>query len=268
MPDNEILQQANEAYDQLKFSKARRLFVRIPQEDWDAETYRRMAYCGLTRKKYKLAEKFARKAIEIDPNLIKAHAYLSGILVGLKRYDEAEQAIETANALLDDPEDKLFESIWNQYAQIKFYQKDYDSAAMYAQKSLEINPEGQYPHLVMMDILNKQKKSKDALEEMKITYQIQPSPRLFYLLIRQYSATYSWVLVAILWLVFGLITVVASIQVAAIILITYFIGVIVLHIIMVRDRNMAYVLLGIVGYLLLMTLLCLGLRIVEVIYAQ
>lgn len=309
MPDNEMLQQANDAYDQLNFRKARKLFLRVPQEEWDVETFRRMTYCELTRKKYKPAEKFARKAIEIDPGLIKAHlnrsygllglrryqkaekavltaielledtdekdslpsqAYLnlSGVLTMLKRYDEAEQAIETAIALLEDTEDNLFETIWNQYAQIKFYQEDYDAAGMYAQKSLEINPEGQYPHLVMMDILNKQKKTKDALKEMKIAYQIQPSPRLLYLLIRQYSATYSWVLVAILWLVFGLISVVTSIQVAAIILTTYFIGAIVLHIIILRDRNRAYILLGIVGYILLMTFLCLGLRIVEVIYSQ
>ncbi|MEE4195937.1 MAG: hypothetical protein V2J07_12125 [Anaerolineae bacterium] len=307
MPDIDMLQQANEAYDELKFRKARKLFLRVSQENWDAETYRRMAYCEITRKKYKLVESYARKAVEMDPGLFKAHLYLSTGLIGLKRYkeaeqvarttielsedtdekdslpsqaylnlsglftmlkryDEAEQAIETAIALLDDAEDKLFESIWNQYAQIKLYQKDYDSAAMYAQKSLEFNPDGSYPHLVMTDILNKQEKFKGALEELKIAYRIQPSIRLLLLLLPKYLLAYRVLYLGFMTALFSLIAIIFNAWLALIVFVFGGIGTFIYGITRKKEWNWGYVVLATMATWMVLTLIYLGIVIFGVFW--
>jgi TolB-like protein/tetratricopeptide (TPR) repeat protein len=81
------------------------------------------------------AERLYKKAIEADPSNVTAHEWYGYYLVVMNRMSEADGEIK--RALEIDPASPLLNTT---YAELKYYQRDYDGAILQAQKTLEEYP--------------------------------------------------------------------------------------------------------------------------------
>ena len=82
------------------------------------------------------AERASRKALDLDPNLAKAHASRGQVLSLSKKHEEAEEEFEAAIRL--DP--RLFDAYYL-YARDCFAQGKLDRALELYEKASEVNPE-------------------------------------------------------------------------------------------------------------------------------
>jgi len=85
-----------------------------------------------------------RKAIELDPGHVLAHAYYSHLLLILKRFDEALYELDLALDL--DPKNPLVLSL---YAVVLWHHGELDQALELAQRSHEINPSNGLIYIIL-----------------------------------------------------------------------------------------------------------------------
>ncbi len=67
-----------------------------PEKEYSAEENTKLCYRFLIQKKYKEAEKFCRKAIELDPQNAIAHNYVGVVYNSLGNYEEAKNFCQKA----------------------------------------------------------------------------------------------------------------------------------------------------------------------------
>jgi tetratricopeptide (TPR) repeat protein len=91
------------------------------------------------------AEKFLRKALEIDSGLAKTHFFLGSALKSLGRYDEALE--HTRIAASKYPRDRV---VVNQIGRILFLKREYGPAIQELQKVLKIDAEDLQAHYNLM----------------------------------------------------------------------------------------------------------------------
>ena len=91
------------------------------------------------------AEKFLRKALEVDSNLAKTHFFLGTALKSLGRYDEALE--ESRIAASKYPRDRV---VVNQIGRILFLKRQYGEAITELQKVLKIDAEDLQAHYNLM----------------------------------------------------------------------------------------------------------------------
>ena len=87
------------------------------------------------------AEKYYRRAIELNPNYSTAHQWYSEFLASMGRFDEAFAEIRMAQEL-----DPLSPIIYVARALVFYYARQYDQALEFCQRALELDPsfEGAY----------------------------------------------------------------------------------------------------------------------------
>ncbi len=119
-----------------------------------ALAYYRLGYSFYEKRVYDLAEKYLKKAIEIDPTLAKPYVYLGNIYYEQDDLDKAIYYYEKAYER--DPSDKDIEWLLNRAKRVKevgkeayeyfekgraaFLQKDYMEATYYLEHAIGINP--------------------------------------------------------------------------------------------------------------------------------
>jgi tetratricopeptide (TPR) repeat protein len=91
------------------------------------------------------AEKFLRRALEVDPGLAKTHFFLGTALKSLGRYDEALE--ESRVAASKYPRDRV---VVNQIGRILFLKREYGQAINEFQKVLKIDAEDLQAHYNLM----------------------------------------------------------------------------------------------------------------------
>jgi tetratricopeptide (TPR) repeat protein len=91
------------------------------------------------------AEKFLRKALEVDSELAKTHFFLGTALKSLGRYDEALEESRTAASKY--PRDRV---VVNQIGRILFLKREYSPAIAEFQKVLKIDAEDLQAHYNLM----------------------------------------------------------------------------------------------------------------------
>jgi serine/threonine protein kinase/tetratricopeptide (TPR) repeat protein len=81
------------------------------------------------------AEKYYRRAIELNPNYPTAHQWYSEFLTSMGRFDEAFTEIQIAQEL-----DPLSPIIYLARALVLYYARQYDQALEFCQRALELDP--------------------------------------------------------------------------------------------------------------------------------
>jgi tetratricopeptide (TPR) repeat protein len=100
------------------------------------------------------AEQFLRKALDVNPDFLRAKEKLAGILVKRREYSEAEQLLENPGAEYAD----IFKIIGD----IKFYNGDLDAAEDSYRRSLKVNAEYEEATLSLALTLRKKGKNREA----------------------------------------------------------------------------------------------------------
>ena len=121
-------------------------FIKVTQMDPDyADGWVNVARAHIQEGNMDEAERFLRKALEIDSGLAKTHFFLGMALKSLGRYDEALE--ESLIAISKYPRDRV---VLNQIGQILFRKREYSRAIEQLQKVLKIDPEDLQAHYNLM----------------------------------------------------------------------------------------------------------------------
>ena len=121
-------------------------FLKVTEMDPDyADGWVNVARAQIQEGNMEEAEKFLRKALEVDPNLAKTHFFLGTALKSLGRYDEALE--ESRLAAAQYPRDRV---VVNQIGRILFLKRDYNAAIEELQKVLKIDAEDLQAHYNLM----------------------------------------------------------------------------------------------------------------------
>ncbi len=101
-----------------------------------AEIYESKAWVSFQKWNYEASEVAFRKAIELNPNLSRARAYFSDLLVFLHKPEEAEQNMEIALKL--DPFNSLYKAL---YGRNLNFTRQYDKAIALFESALKSSPQ-------------------------------------------------------------------------------------------------------------------------------
>lgn len=120
--------------------------------------------------KWKAAEEKFRKALKYDPNLAEAHAHYSW-LIPLRGGSLTKLVEEQKKAIRLDP----FTSLYPAYlAHFYWFEGNYDEGLVYAQKSIDLNPEFAYGYYVLGGILAELKEYDKAIQAHKTAIDLNP----------------------------------------------------------------------------------------------
>lgn len=112
------------------------------------------------------AERLYKKAIEVDPSNVTAHEWYGYYLVVMNRMREADSEIK--RALEIDPASPLLNTT---YAELKYYQRDYDGAILQAQKTLQEYPGFFLARFWLGSAYREKKAYLEAIEQFHIARQ-------------------------------------------------------------------------------------------------
>jgi len=120
------------------------------------------------------AERFFKKAIELDPANVTAHEWYGYFLTVNNRLPEALQ--QTKLALELDPASPLLQNV---LGEIYYYQRDFDASMQQELKTLEYSPGFLYPRIWLASAYREKKMYKQALDEFDLARkQSNDSPAL------------------------------------------------------------------------------------------
>jgi Tfp pilus assembly protein PilF len=120
------------------------------------------------------AERFFKKAIELDPANVTAHEWYGYFLTVNNRMPEALQ--QTKLALELDPASPLLQDV---QGEIYYYKRDFDASIQQELKTLEHSPGFLYPRIWLASAYREKKMYKEALNEFDfIRKQSNDSPAL------------------------------------------------------------------------------------------
>jgi len=111
----------------------------VSLDDRDANAHWALGMANLFRRRFEDAVNSLETAIDLDPNNAFAHAGLANVLALVGRRDEAMEQFATAMRLSPRDPFKYLWFLWRGYAELT--QEEYDQAAEWAQKALQINPD-------------------------------------------------------------------------------------------------------------------------------
>ncbi|MBA2241643.1 MAG: tetratricopeptide repeat protein [Chthoniobacterales bacterium] len=146
------------------FPQARAAAVKaIEIDEWLAEPHVTLAFIHIWFDwDWAGAEREARRAIELNPNLAFGHAVLGQVLQDLGRFDEATVAGARARQL--DPVSPI---ICLLEGAILFYANRDEAAAASLRKALELNPNFWLAHLYLGNIHTRQRRFSEAIPEFE-----------------------------------------------------------------------------------------------------
>jgi tetratricopeptide (TPR) repeat protein len=120
------------------------------------------------------AERFFKKAIELDPTNVTAHEWYGYFLTVNNRLPEALQ--ETKLALELDPASPLLQDV---QGEIYYYKRDFDASLQQELKTLEQSPGFLYPRIWLGSAYREKKMYRQALNEFDLARkQSNDSPAL------------------------------------------------------------------------------------------
>ena len=120
------------------------------------------------------AERFFRKAIELDPSNVTAHEWYGYFLTVNNRLPEALQ--QTKLALELDPASPLLQNV---QGEIYYYKRDFDASIQQEVKTLDRSPGFLYPRIWLSSAYREKKMYKQALNEFDLARkQSNDSPAL------------------------------------------------------------------------------------------
>jgi tetratricopeptide (TPR) repeat protein len=126
-------------------------------------------------KKYELAEKYSREAIQIDPKRSSAYSLLVQILLMEKRDAETETVLAQAEKNVPDNLNPYFQA-----GRILFVMnRDYPKAEKYFRKYLTQEPEPNMPpfasaHFRLGQVLDKQGRKPESIAEQEAALRLKP----------------------------------------------------------------------------------------------
>jgi TolB-like protein/cytochrome c-type biogenesis protein CcmH/NrfG len=109
------------------------------------------------------AERFFKKAIELDPANVTAHEWYGYFLTVNNRLSEALQ--QTKLALELDPASPLLQNV---HGEIYYYKRDFDASIRLELKTLEQSPGFLYPRIWLASAYREKKMHKEALNEFDL----------------------------------------------------------------------------------------------------
>jgi TolB-like protein/Tfp pilus assembly protein PilF len=109
------------------------------------------------------AERFFKKAIELDPANVTAHEWYGYFLTVNNRLPEALR--QTKLALELDPASPLLQNV---QGEIYYYQRDFDASIRQELKTLELSPGFLYPRIWLASAYREKKMYREALSELDL----------------------------------------------------------------------------------------------------
>jgi len=108
----------------------------MPQEHLD-RVYKEFGHLYRSKGNYKVAEKWLRKAVEVNPHSIGGYAFLGGLLFACGRFDEAKESFRKSIKFDKDSSDEANFNLGLIYRSEGRYKK----AIKHFDKSIELDPD-------------------------------------------------------------------------------------------------------------------------------
>lgn len=142
----------------------------------------RASTCALSMNDSELALKYAKRAVEQEPNFSDAYFMIGTILVQHNRLDEAEAALhqalerkaKTPYYLLADESMSTWKPL-NELAEISRRKNKLEEAVYYAERSLEVYPTNYRTNLMLASLYKQLNRPEDAKKAYQAAVKINPA---------------------------------------------------------------------------------------------
>jgi tetratricopeptide (TPR) repeat protein len=195
--NNKVLE-AQSAYDKGDFKKAASLYQEcLAENSLDTSSRLKLAASLIQLGELKSSLEIIQEILNVEPDLAEALYLISYVYLLQKHYEESETYSRRAIKSAPDYA-KAFELLGT----ILLYKNDVTSIHN-LQKAVELDKNNWSAHLMLGQAYNKFDQSRNAYEEYKIAYKLNPSPRTRYFLLNQIGYHYRiWIgfALALLWI--------------------------------------------------------------------
>ena len=195
--------QPEDAFQNKDFKKAKKLFYKTLVKDSSPFIYLRLAQCHFMLQEYPEAVLMCEKTLELEPDSAKGYAMLSKAHLYQNKVLDAEIEAEKAIML-----DNTLHDAYLSFAHVKIIQGDFCAAEKNIKITLEQDPHEWFAHYLLAIICRKTDKKKEALQELRLAYQLNPSKKLRWFVIKQYlNANIQWISIIVALVLFiGILT--------------------------------------------------------------
>ena len=166
---------AKEAKDYGKVEENFRKAVQADPKNYEARTSLARFYIELSHRDINQAETQAREAVRLDPTRAKGYSILASVLALERRWSELETVLAAAERSVPDDLTPHYEAA----SALVESAVELPRAEAYARKYLTQEPEGEEPdaasaHRLLGLILEKERRTGEALSELEIAVQMNP----------------------------------------------------------------------------------------------